>query len=245
MAVSGFLASLIQTLLFIKPEWRINQPQDEIMGKKILLDHWSYGRWSVLSRTMVWAQININYIVLPLIMSVAMSAALRATLNLVMPVFMAISSTMTIILPYFVRSYTERGRSQLNRLVILVLTGYLTVAFLLGVLVIFFGQWAINYLYNGKFDEFVTFKYVFAIAILPALAAASTTMNAALLAVGGVKRSFFAKIIPLILSLTLGIYLLWQFGLIGAPIGAIIVQLVTIGLVCYEYQNFNEEKAII
>lgn len=245
MALGGFLASFIQTILFIKPDWSINQPQDKIMSKEILKDHWNYGQWSVLARIMLWVQGNVSYIVLPLIMSVSMSAAFRATLNLILPILMVVSATVTIFLPSFVRSYAERGRSHLNHYLIIVLIGYITTTLLLGVLVIFFGQWAINYLYDGKFDEFVTFSYVLCMAFLPVVAAASSIMNAALLAVGGVKRSVFAKIIPSILSVTLGIYLLWKFGLIGAPIGAIVVQSTTLGLLCYEYQNFNEKKAIV
>lgn len=245
MSIGGFIASITLSVFFLMPDFRFKQTEGEISGNQVLVDHWQYGRWSVMTRIMYWAQIYINYIILPIILSVTLSAALRATMNLIEPMYMAVTATISIILPYFVRSYQSGGRSSLNQRLRTVLVLYTAITIIFSIAIIVAGGSVIHFIYDGKFDQYVSPLYVILIALVPVLGAFNASINAALLAIGGVKQSFFARIIPTVLALTVGIWLLWQFNLVGAAISTLFLELATLILLSYQYIQFDDKEKIV
>ncbi len=63
-------------------------------------DHWRYGRWAILSFLFIWIPWNIYYPVVGHFSGLAEVAALRALLNLALPVTQALSAFTLLFLPH-------------------------------------------------------------------------------------------------------------------------------------------------
>lgn len=239
MGIGGIVASICLTVFLLKPNWHL---KDEHMNARdVLKDHWQYGKWSTGTRLLNWIPSNIYYLVLPFLVTLGASGELRALLNLVMPMFMAMSAITAILLPNFVRTYRNHGKSGLSRRVRYVMMGALAFTGGYFVFLALFGKPVISWLYDGKIDDAATMPIILTMGLLPVAASANIVLDAALRAIGGVKQSFLVKIIPITLLVTVGIGLLAAFGLLGANLGTLLMHLTTLALLTRFYLRFEGE----
>ncbi|MBK8019898.1 MAG: hypothetical protein IPK19_00405 [Chloroflexi bacterium] len=221
MAVASAFSSLFLAVVFIKP--RLNFRSMSLEAKPVLRDHWNYGKWSSGSKVANWIPINLYYVILPLLISLGASAALRAMNNVLMPLNMAISASLGILLPMFARTYTESGKEGLHKRLIQVLIAFIAVSGAYCFIFSFFGQPIVSILYDGQFDSFVTFPILLTMGLAPILVAINITLDAALRVMGKMKQSFISTLLPALLILTLGVALLSQFGLLGANLASLVI----------------------
>lgn len=240
MGVTGLIASAFLTFFLIRPNWR-PQPEGELTLKNVVKDHWQYGTWASGSRILIWIPSNVYYLVLPLFMSLAESGALRALTNLIQPIYMSMSAITAILMPTFVRTFRSRGKpgvnSRMNKIIYfsLLFTGSYFVV------ITFFGGWIMSFLYDGKFDEIVTFPVLITMAAVPLFTGIRTIMDAALRAMGGVKHSFISKIIPTVFTLTIGIAMLASLGVLGVNLSNLITSVISLATLWYFYRSTNPE----
>lgn len=235
MASGGLFSGVLMTFLLLKPQ--LPRTVDRAVVHEYVRDHWDYTKWSSPSRMMLWAVTNINYLVLPLIGGLSASGTLRAVSNLVMPFYMATSAITGVLIPRFVRTFTQHGKADLNRrvrsVVILVLFGSFVYA--AGVLV--FGQMFIHYAYDGQFDDAVTPPLLLTMAITLPLNFVVFVLHAALRAMNLVKLSFQAEILPTLFSLTIGVVIVINYGVWGAYITSAVAYLINLAIVYTIYRR--------
>lgn len=219
MGAGSLIASLMLVLTRLRPVWRTEDSGLNMAG--VASDHWHYGRWAMLDRILVWVPSNLYYLLFPVLISLSASAALRAIVTTALPVYMAITAITGILLPAFVRTFRHHGARELNRqvrLIILVVTGF-TGSYLL--ILVLFGETLIHLLYAGQFDRFVTLPILITLGLAPVLGGVNAVLEAALRASGGVKQTFLAKLMPAVLTVTVGVALVAAFGLLGANLATI------------------------
>lgn len=228
LGAASTVSSFLLTVLFLKPSW--NLQDDKITARGLLKDHWGYGRWATATRILTWFPSNLQYIVLPIVIGLSASAALRAMMNLVLPVYMAITAMISILAPFFVRRYRAEGKEGLLRVVrkILILGVAVTGAYCFVITV--FGAWIIDLLFAGKYNEFATLPFLFTMGLLPVSTVVTIILDASLRSTGHVRQSFQANVIPAISWLTLGVALLAIFGIIGANLGSLVNSGIAISL---------------
>lgn len=234
MGVCGVLASLILVLGMIKPNW--NLKDDEINTTILLEDHWSYSKWSVSFRLLQWVQGNIYYVLMPLLVTLAASGALRSINNLVYPIYMANAAISGVLLPTFVRSYNKDKNEFIKR----VRDINIFLALMTGVYFIFivlFGEQLINRMYDGQYDEYVDMPVLLSLGAIPITVMSGVVFTTALRAMGWVKLTFQSKIIPTILTLTIGIVLVAKLGVLGANLAALMNATVTLFLLWLYYHE--------
>ena len=225
MGFAGITASLVLFLGLVKPDWNL---KDETINARLLIaDHWSYGKWSVSYRALQWLQANIYYVVMPMIVSLSATGALRSMNNLVQPIWMANAAISSVLLPMFVREYNKDKFRFVRRVRSTMLFFILFVGSYFVFLVIF-GQRIISLLYNGQYDEFIDFPIIFTLAMVPLITIINLVLNTALRAMGWVKLAFQSKILPTVLNLTVGMYLLYSLGILGANLAVLLNSFVSL-----------------
>jgi O-antigen/teichoic acid export membrane protein len=228
MGFGGLVSSVFLTVFLLHPVYK--DDESGINWRKIVNDHWQYGRWATGTRLLMWIPVNLPYIVFPIFFGLSTSAGLRALLNLIMPVTMTINAMTAILLPSFVRLYHGQGREKVLvrvRVVIminLVLTGVYCLA------VTLLGKPIMHLVFDGKFDDMVTIPILFTMGLTPILIGVNVILDAALRAMGGVRQSFMTRLTPAVLALTVGIVLLARFELLGRNLAALLYGLVTMVL---------------
>ncbi len=220
MGASSVVSSTFLTLVFLRPNFR---SQDKLSGKAVLRDHWNYGKWSSGSKMLTWIPINLYYVILPVLVSLGASAALRAMNNVLMPLNMGITAALGILLPMFSRSYIEAGGPGLHRRVKVVLVWFIVISGLYCLVFSFLGQRIISIIYNGQFDDFVTFPILLTMGLAPMIVSVNTVLDASLRVMNKMKQSFLSTLVPAFLIITVGVWLLSQYGLLGANLGSLFI----------------------
>ena len=219
MGIAGIIASGILTIFLLKPKFGVS---DETLNTKtVLADHWEYGKWSFGSRILTWLPTNSYLILLPLFGVLSDSGTLSALTYLVTPLNMSLTAVAAILLPNFVRSFNNHGRWSLNHRVSLIMQFFIAGTGLYFLFIVFFGKLAVHHLYGGAYDEYVTYPILIAMGLVPIVNSISTVIRAALQASGQVKRTFTARIIPTISTMTFGVFLLANFGVLGANLSSL------------------------
>lgn len=236
MGMGAVVGAIFLIFVFIKPNFKRG---GEVTYRQVLEDHWRYGRWSSLDRLVAWIPANIFYVMMPLIGGLAGSATLRALSNLTLPLYMTISAMTSVLLPSFVHIYTQQGRKGLNNkvrdMMIMVLLLLIPVVLTLA----FFGQWIVSFLYSGRYDTMVTFAIMFTMALHPLLSGVVQILDVGLRAQNKVKYNLISRVVPVTITLTLGLWLLSQYGIIGANIASLTTSSVHALMLLYQYRRIG------
>lgn len=240
MALGGLCGSIVLTSI-LKPIFRLRNTE-ELNTKDVVKDHWKYGRWSSIDRMLAWVPSNIFYVMLPILVGLSASGALRAIINLVMPINMAMLALIAIMLPSFVRAYNINGRPALVKRMIKISIALVSFNGMYCLFITVFGQQIIHFVFDGKYDDVTTIPVLFTMGLVPVLVATNTVLDTGLRSMGQVRTSFFSKIIPTIITLTLGLYLTAEYGILGVNVSLIITNIVTSMILFYLYRRPIKEK---
>ena len=197
--------------------------------------HWEYGRWSTATAALVWFPGNIYYAVLPAWIGLAGVGALRAILNLAMPVLHSMSALSTLLLPRLVRDRRQGGREQMGHTMKRSLAVFVSGATVyLGLLWLFRFE-ALDFLYAGKYTELAGRPLLLA-GLLPFGASLTAVLGGALRALERPDSLFACYAGAGIATLLIGLPLASAFGLAGAVGGAVVSGLAG-GVLMYRFYN--------
>jgi O-antigen/teichoic acid export membrane protein len=234
MAVGSLAAALAMTFIVLKPDWDF---AGKLPTQQILREHWDYGKWSSFSKLTNWIPSNVFYVLLPQIASLSDTGAYRASGNLVLPMSMAITAMMAILLPNFSRIFTSQSLDALdrrvqvvNRLFLIVTLGFLVIIGTIGVPLM-------SLIYDGQFDSYVDSTFLWVLALTPVLQAPAVVFDAALRVTGGVKETFLSSVLPSLLTPVLGLFLYQAMGLVGLALTTNIIQILLIIFLFYFYRR--------
>lgn len=229
-SVMGFfvmgLTSLITCLWFmylLKPQLIKEVP--EIKISTIIKEHFSYGKWALPTKILMWITSNVYYTVLPIFVGLAASGALRASMNLIMPILHANTAISTVLVPSFVRILKKDGMESLHKrtrfgLILFTLTTGTYWLFL-----IFFGRWASNFIFDGKYNEYALPLIFLIMGIIPLSNGFAEILNGAMKAMGYFDRIFWATGTSAAVTLTVSMLLLAFGGIYGAYLGLAVASL--------------------
>ena len=234
MGLGGLISSLFLTFVFLHPEFKKADPA--VTAESVIKDHWDYGRWSTGSRFLSWIPDQVYYLVFPLFVDLSASGALSVLLYLIMPVMMTITAMVGLLIPSFVRIYNGQGIAGVTARVKLVIGLMVILTGLYGLAIVILGIPALHWVFNGKYDASVNIPVLLTLGLIPTLGAINTILDAALRAMGGVKQTFISKILPAVITLTIGIVLLANLGILGRNLATLLGQISAIGLLWRFYR---------
>lgn len=191
--------------------------------RESLADHWTYGRWAVGAAALSWASGNILTLVLPAFAGLDAVGTLRAAFNLIMPILQVLAALGVVVLPVLVRA---RTRGRLWPIARLVLAGYVVVATSYGVALASFAVPLSRLVYGTEIPSLTA--YVVVLAVLPTTAALVSVAGGALRALENPRAVFSAYLVSTCLSATVGTWMVYAYGALGAAIGMVIASVATV-----------------
>lgn len=237
LAAMGTASLLVSAWLVLRLGVRLPPIRDGGFVRRVLLDHWKYGRWAVPTRVFTYIPGNIFYLILPIWGGLAASAGLRALMNTIMPVLQAYAALSTLMVPVLSRA---KGTPEFGRLV------RLGIAFFVGGAVLYWAflglthQWIVDLLYGGRYGGQAELLWL--LGLLPVTAGILGVFAAALRALVRPDRMFWAYALTTATAATLGVGGVAVWGLGGAVAGLLLSSCVTTVAAAVFYRRMGGEK---
>jgi O-antigen/teichoic acid export membrane protein len=230
---TGALAASIFLLIRLQP--RLVTRSASLTASAVAGEHWRYGRWSAATVLVQWFPSNVYYALLPAWMGLAGPGALKAFMNLAMPILHSISPLSSLFLPLLVRARRQSGAQLMARRMKFFLT-LLTAgsAVYLGLL-LYFRSEVLELCYAGKYLEYGWLP-VFLVGLLPFTVSLNAVWVCSLRALERPDQVFWCYVGSSVMTLVVGIPLSVTLGVVGALIGLLLSSLTTalIAIVLYE-----------
>ena len=237
------VASMIVGLWLIRhlrPQWRLTGGNPTL--RLALSDHWAYGKWSTGATALVWVPSNIYYALLPAWVGLEGSAALRALINVIMPINHATSAISVLFVPEYVKAFKDGGKARLRHFVCASLLVFGVVsAFYWGFLIMFRRE-VLIWFYGGRYGEYA--DLLIFVGLLPFSAGVVAVLANALRAIVRPDQIFWSYLGSSLVALTLGIWLLAIRGTAGAVTGLLASSVATaVAMICFYVQHNHQIKA--
>jgi O-antigen/teichoic acid export membrane protein len=233
MALGGLVVSL---LLLIPLNPRRPGVHKNPSVSMVANDHWRYGRWAMATAGLAWFPTNIYFVLLPVWVGLEEAGALKALINLAMPVLLSISGLSMLFLPVLSRQSEEGGKQSMNRTLwfsfgLFFLGSGLYLSLLCGLRGAIF-----QLLYGGKYHEFAGWPLV-VVGLWPFGQAITAILGNALRALQRPDYVFWSSVGGSAATLLLGIPLAWRLGVGGALAGSLLAFLATGGFMLFFYEK--------
>jgi O-antigen/teichoic acid export membrane protein len=235
MGAGGLIASTFLTVALIRP--RLPRKDSELKAGQIWRDHWRYARWGSTSNSLNWVSTNVIPVISPLLIGLSGTGALRAMNVVMMPLYLSVSAVMGIALPTFSRAFVQGGKARLNayaRNIAVLVTGASAVYC---VLMTIFGVNVIDVLFKGQYNQYITVAILGSNALVQVLYASVLTLDVALRSMGKIRQSFVGNLIPSVISWTLGVWLMYHYGILGMNIGLLFTYCVVLVVLVTFYRR--------
>jgi O-antigen/teichoic acid export membrane protein len=197
--------------------------------QEVVADHWNYSRWIVGSNALAWIPQSSFYLLLPAWGGLGAAAALKALMNLIMPLLHVYWALAGVVVPTLVRA---RERAAFGQIVRLVLSLWLSGALLYWILLGWFNRPVVDWLYNGRYSEHASLLWI--IGIIPILFAGELIFNSVLRSRERPDQIFWAGVVSTVALLTVGMALIFTWGLRGAAVGLLCSPIVNLAAMTWQ-----------
>jgi O-antigen/teichoic acid export membrane protein len=195
--------------------------ESELM-RSVLKTHWRYGRWASGSSILSWIPGNVFVFLLPIWSGIEASAAYKAVLNLLLPMMHMNTALSAPLLPVLV---LKRETPSFGRLVISVSALLLTASIIYWLLLGFFGNSIIQFLYKGHYSEYVGLLWFAGLILI--MDTIITISRSALQALELPNKVFLSNVASSGVILTIGVLFVIFWGVRGAMLGWLTSLIVT------------------
>lgn len=228
-------------LAWLRLKW--SPSLEQLPRRRLVFEHWEYGRWALGSAIAVWVPLNVFYLVLPAWYGLRAAGVLKALMNLANPANHSLTAFGSLALPLLVRHRDKGGlglvRQTVKRIAFLFLGGS---AAYLAVLWLFRTQF-IRLLYGGKYLDYSGLPMLL-VGLVPLATAGVVTLGAALRACERPDRIFWSYLMGSAVATTIGIWLAAHLGLIGALAGYLGACGVLVGTLWFFYRKLRWSGSI-
>lgn len=197
----------------------VRRPQTTNSGlvREVFRSHRGYGWWAVPSSMLAWVPANVSYLLLPVWGGLEAGAAMRALMNLITPIIQGTIALSVFLLPILVQAREDESFGRFVRFALAVfVSGSVVYWVLLGL----FHRPLVGWLYAGEYGEYADLLWF--LGLLPLLIGVESVFGTALRALEQPNRMFWAYVLSAIVALTVGLWLLFYWGLAGAVGGVLI-----------------------
>lgn len=227
------LASLISGTWLV---WRLGVIGSALtkseLSRAALANHWTYGRWAVATNAMSWVPGNVAYLVLPFSGGLESVAALRAVMNVLLPVQHIIGAVSGLLIPLFAGSRTS---IHFRWLVVSVLVCFGTATVTAWIGMGLFGEWLIAALYHGRYVEHAHLLWY--LGFIPVATGLQAVLGAALRALERPDKVFWAYLLSAVGAMTFGVAMVLGWGITGAVCSFIFSAALSIGAMTWQLSS--------
>jgi O-antigen/teichoic acid export membrane protein len=186
------------------------------LTRKVLHDHWIYGRWASATGVLMWIPGQVYYFVLPLLIDLESAAQLKALTNLIMPASHAFSAIGFLLVPVLVRL---RDQDYFIRVLIFGMALFSALAALYWLALGLFSEPIMLWLYDGQYTSSSRLPWI--IGLIPIITGNVVWLGAALRALERPNLVFWCYALSSSTTITIGLLLVARLGLEGSIWGMI------------------------
>ena len=212
--VMGLAALASSTFLITRLKPSMSLSTESTRSSVVIRKHWLYGRWALASTFVVWLPWNSYYSLLGRYSSFADVGALRALMNLFLPLAQTLTALSLLLLPSAARKHGQEGPAgalgQTRNTMLLFASG--TLAY--WAIVLPLSQPIIRFLYKGQYADIVPLIPWMGLASLFWFCAHSTTIS--LRAIQTPSSVFIVYGAASIVCLLIGVPAVRAYGIRGA-----------------------------
>jgi O-antigen/teichoic acid export membrane protein len=223
LATMGFASLVVGLILTMPLRSQGDATTPWPAPRTVLADHWWYGKWASATTAAIWVSREISYPLLPAWVGLEGSAAVRALMNLVMPLLHVNGAIVVLLMPRCVEALQADGKARLNRFLRLAFILLATGAVLYWGILLACRHTLLLWLYGGRYGEYADLLLL--AGFLPLSEAAMGVLSTALRAVERPDVIFRCQLVALGVTLTGGLWLLAVYGVAGAVVGRLVASL--------------------
>jgi O-antigen/teichoic acid export membrane protein/thymidylate kinase len=175
MGIAAFLTSLL-LLFLLQPTFNKKAIAKVLSLREVCVRHWEYGRWAFASALFVWVPWNGFYSVVAHFSGLAESGALKALLNLAMPMTQTYAAFSLLFISQAARLGHEKGWEAVKGLAWRIAGLYTLGSSAYWILICLFRNQLIRIMYAGHYQEIAPLVPVVALASILAGAAMGPTI---------------------------------------------------------------------
>jgi O-antigen/teichoic acid export membrane protein len=213
----GLGSSIAGIWLAVRFRLSLSQLSASELLRETFKDHWSYGRWAAATGVLFWVPGSIYYLLLPAWGGLESSAALKALMNTILPIWHVQASLSILLVPPLVRA---RGRADFDHLMRLALILFMSGGALYGVFLILLGGPLVTWLYKGQYSEYIDLFWL--LALLPLVTGVEAVLSGVLRALERPDRVLWAYLLSTVVALTVGLGAMLTMGIVGAAVGLLL-----------------------
>lgn len=194
--------------------------RDMLSLRNVARENWLYGRWLTISAVLHWLSGNAYYVLAGTLLTLTEVAGLKALQNLAAPVTQVITAINLLFLPWAARRYAQSGAQNLKRdtLLLMLFSAGITVTFF-GLLIVFQDS-VFKALYKDKYAD--SQQYLILIGLFSTTLALQSAWSMALKIREKTALVTFANVLGALFTVTLGVVLVKNLGLLGAVWGLVV-----------------------
>jgi O-antigen/teichoic acid export membrane protein len=220
----------------------VNRPSfgDQRVAPEVWGRHWRYGRWSAATYALIWMPENVYYLLLPVWGGLEASAALKALMNLLVPLLRTYAALSPLLLITLARAQTPARSSQVRVL----LYGFAFSAVLYWLLLGLFAQPILSGVYGEQYQDYEALLWL--LGVFPLVTGVTAVLSGTLRALERPDQVFWAQALATLVTLTVGVGLMAVWGVSGAVGGLCLsgsVGALTMGVFYHHLQRSPLEDA--
>lgn len=232
--VMGFSSLVVSLWLIIHLRATPPPLRGNKLARDALEDHWRYGRWSAATGALMWVP-NLYFLLLPIWGGLEATASLKALGNLILPVMQANTALGILLLPALVQA---RGRARFDALVCLTLVPFILGPVLYWLLLGVLHRPLVIWLYGGQYAEHADLLWI--LGLLPVGLGIAAVFGAALRALERPDKIFWAYAFSAGWILTLGMVVLFTWGIAGAAVSLLANSVATAAIMGYFFTTLRK-----
>jgi O-antigen/teichoic acid export membrane protein len=221
LALLGVAGALTSAWLSLRLGVALPALRGDRLARDAVRAHWEYGRWAAAAMVLTWAPGDIYYLLLPMWRGLDASAALKALINLTMPIRNTNIALALVILPRLVRT---RGTQEFGRLAALATAALAALSVLYWLPVVVFRRPVMAWLYGGRYGAGLETLALLGAFLL--LSAGVDILGGALRALERPDQVFRANVLATAVALTVGLWSTIAWGVPGAAVGLVLSSVV-------------------
>lgn len=207
----------------------------EVNSNKIINENWKYGKWVVLITIVHWISGNLYYLLTAGILGIEEVGALRAIQNLIFPIGQVLTALGVFFLPWASQQTRLNSINVFSTKIVKISVFMLLITSTYALLIIVFGRYIVNYIYNNEYDSFAYLLPFFVIP--PIITALGTGLQIGIKALQLPSKIFSVNSSGAVLTIIFGTFLVKYYGLTGVAVGILLVSLVQIVLILKFWNN--------
>lgn len=240
MGISSLISCSVLIMIF-KP--RFTGHEEGISADAVVRDHVKYGRWAVATMMARWIPNNLYLgLLIPVVLSLGSAGAYRALTNFVMPIWIVNDAISILLIPSFVRLLRGGDRTLFEHRVWLTVGIYVFISTAYALLIVVLGANVIMPLvYGDNYREYA--ELLVLVGFLPLTNCASVILGGVLRAMNLPQLVFRTDIVRGVSLMTVGVFLLFNFGIVGALLGSAVAGVVETVVNVWAFQR-NKNRTV-